>query len=78
MRRNNNNHHQNKNRKKKKHKEEEEENDAGRTPDRFKLWREGPNFDTDQPQNVLALEGKTAFLSCRVFDRENKTVSELV
>ena len=41
---------------------------------RFLLWQHGPNFDTDLPQNVYALEGKTASLSCRVFRRENKTV----
>ena len=45
-------------------------------PDRFKLWKDGPNFDTDLPQNVMAVEGKTAYLACRVFDRDNKTVSE--
>ena len=47
--------------------EEEEE--------KFKLWKEGPNFDTDMLQDVKAFEGKTAYLTCRVFDRQNKTVS---
>lgn len=41
----------------------------------FKLWEEGPNFDTEQPQDVVAREGKMAFLKCRIFDRGNKTVS---
>ena len=46
-------------------------------PSAFKLWGEGPNFDTDLPQDVLALRGRSAFLTCRVFDRQNRTVSEL-
>jgi len=41
----------------------------------FKLWSEGPNFDTDLPQDVTGVVGQTAYLSCRVFDRENKTIS---
>ena len=45
-------------------------------PSAFKLWGEGPNFDTDLPQDVLALRGRSAFLTCRVFDRQNRTVSE--
>ncbi len=36
----------------------------------------GPNFDTDLPQDVTGVVGQTAYLSCRVFDRENKTVSQ--
>ena len=41
----------------------------------FKLWEDGPNFDTEMLQDVVALEGKNAYLTCRVFDRGNKTVS---
>ena len=58
--------------------EEEEEARRRRVkgpPSKFKLWREGPNFDTDLPQDVLALRGRSAFLTCRVFDRTNSTVS---
>lgn len=40
----------------------------------FKLWDDGPNFDTNLRQNVVALIGRTAYLTCRVFDRGNKTV----
>ena len=43
--------------------------------DKFKLWEDGPNFDTSLRQNVVALVGRTAYLTCRVFDRGNKTVS---
>ena len=41
---------------------------------KFKLWADGPNFDTSLRQNVVALVGRTAYLTCRVFDRGNKTV----
>ena len=41
---------------------------------KFKLWADGPNFDTNLRQNVVALVGRTAYLTCRVFDRGNKTV----
>ena len=41
----------------------------------FKLWDDGPNFDTNLRQNVVALVGRTAYLTCRVFDRGNKTVT---
>jgi len=41
----------------------------------FKLWSDGPNFDTDLPQDVTGVTGQTAYLSCRVFERENKTIS---
>jgi len=41
----------------------------------FRLWSEGPNFDTDLPQDVSGVVGQTAYLTCRVFDRENKTIS---
>ena len=44
----------------------------------FKLWEDGPNFDTEMRQDVVALEGKNAYLTCRVFDRGNKTVSPLI
>ena len=40
----------------------------------FKLWDDGPNFDTNLQQNVVSLVDRTAFLTCRVFDRGNKTV----
>ena len=43
----------------------------------FKLWADGPNFDTEMRQDVVALEGKNAYLTCRVIDRGNKTVSAL-
>ena len=45
--------------------------------DKFKLWKEGPNFDTDLRQNVFAQEGQTGVMTCRVYDRGNKTVSNL-
>ena len=45
--------------------------------DKFKLWKEGPNFDTDLRQNVYAQEGQTGVMTCRVYDRGNKTVSNL-
>jgi len=41
----------------------------------FRLWSSGPNFDTDLPQDVLGIVGQTAYLTCRVFDRTNKTIS---
>ena len=44
----------------------------------FKLWEDGPNFDTEMRQDVVALEGKNAYLTCRVFDRGNKTVSPVL
>ena len=44
----------------------------------FKLWEDGPNFDTEMRQDVVALEGKNAYLTCRVFDRGNKTVSPFI
>ena len=40
----------------------------------FKLWDDGPNFDTNLQQNVVSLVDRTAYLTCRVFDRGNKTV----
>ena len=43
-------------------------------PDEFKLWEDGPNFDTNLRQHVVALVGRPAYLTCRVFDRGNKTV----
>ena len=43
-------------------------------PKDFHLWADGPNFDTNLRQNVVALIGRTAYLNCRVFDRGNKTV----
>lgn len=36
-------------------------------------WSE-PYFDTTLPQNVTALAGKSAYLSCRVINLGNKTV----
>ena len=41
----------------------------------FRLWSTGPNFDTDLPQDVTGIVGHTAYLTCRVFDRTNSTVS---
>lgn len=41
----------------------------------FRLWESGPNFDTKLPQNVTAIHGKTAQLTCKVYDLGNKTVS---
>lgn len=37
-------------------------------------WNE-PNFDTTVPNNVTALVGKSAYLSCKVRNLGNKTVS---
>jgi len=50
--------------------EETEEKKLG-----FRLWSSGPNFDTDLPQDVSGVVGQTAYLTCRVFDRTNKTIS---
>lgn len=41
----------------------------------FRLWSTGPNFDTELPQDVTGIVGHTAYLTCRVFDRTNSTVS---
>ena len=41
----------------------------------FRLWSSGPNFDTELPQDVTGVVGHTAYLTCRVFDRTNSTVS---
>lgn len=41
----------------------------------FRLWSEGPNFDTELPQDVSGVVGQAAYLTCRVFDRENRTIS---
>lgn len=38
-------------------------------------WNE-PYFDTNAPNNVTALVGKSAYLSCRVRNLGNKTVSK--
>ncbi|XP_050422754.1 zwei Ig domain protein zig-8-like isoform X1 [Adelges cooleyi] len=35
----------------------------------------GPQFDPETPRNVTALEGKSAYLTCKVNNLENKTVS---
>ena len=53
---------------------EKEVKNSPEKPDDFKLWEDGPNFDTNLRQNVVALIGRTAYLTCRVFDRGNKTV----
>ena len=53
------------------------EKEAKKEPEKpkdFHLWEDGPNFDTNLRQNVVALIGRTAYLNCRVFDRGNKTV----
>ena len=44
----------------------------------FRLWSSGPNFDTDLPQDVSGVVGQTAYLTCRVFDRTNKTVRFII
>lgn len=41
----------------------------------FRLWSSGPNFDTSLPQDVTGRVGHTSYLTCRVFDRNNKTIS---
>lgn len=43
------------------------------SPSRFE-----PYFDTMTPRNVTALVGKSAYLSCRVRNLGNKTVSALI
>lgn len=48
---------------------------VGNSSDVFRLWEEGPNFDTSMIQDVVALAGKTAHLICRIIDRGNQTVS---
>jgi len=35
----------------------------------------GPQFDPETPRNVTALEGKSAYLTCKVKNLDNKTVS---
>ncbi|XP_060862802.1 zwei Ig domain protein zig-8-like isoform X1 [Metopolophium dirhodum] len=35
----------------------------------------GPQFDPETPRNVTALEGKSAYLTCKVKSLDNKTVS---
>lgn len=40
-------------------------------------WNE-PYFDTNVPNNVTALVGKSAYLSCRVRNLGNKTVSDYI
>ncbi|XP_050541077.1 zwei Ig domain protein zig-8-like isoform X3 [Daktulosphaira vitifoliae] len=35
----------------------------------------GPQFDSETPRNVTALEGKSAYLTCKVNHLDNKTVS---
>jgi hypothetical protein len=42
------------------------------------LGRNEPYFDTMTPRNVTALVGKSAYLSCRVRNLGNKTVSEVL
>lgn len=34
----------------------------------------GPQFDQETPRNVTALEGKSAYLTCKVKNLDNKTV----
>ena len=55
--------------------ESSEEADTGDPHSGFRLWSSGPNFDTDLPQDVTGVVGHTAYLTCRVFDRTNSTVS---
>jgi hypothetical protein len=47
---------------------------ASQAAKKFRLWADGPNFDIDLRQNVIALVGRTAYLTCRVLDRGNNTV----
>ena len=56
---------------------EKDEGDKAEEPMKtgFRLWSSGPNFDTDLPQDVTGVVGHTAYLTCRVFDRTNSTVS---
>jgi len=56
-------------------KEEVKEVEAANDHSGFRLWSSGPNFDTDLPQDVSGVVGQTAYLTCRVFDRTNSTVS---
>ena len=57
-------------------KEEVKEVEAANDHSGFRLWSSGPNFDTDLPQDVSGVVGQTAYLTCRVFDRTNSTVSK--
>ena len=41
---------------------------------RFRLWSEGPNFDTELPQDVSGVEGQAVNLTCRLFYRDQKMV----
>ena len=54
---------------------EEKEKSGEKSNAGFRLWSSGPNFDTDLPQDVTGIVGHTAYLTCRVFDRTNSTVS---
>lgn len=38
----------------------------------------GPQFDPETPRNVTALEGKSAYLTCKVKGLDNKTVSDQI
>lgn len=38
----------------------------------------GPQFDPETPRNVTALEGKSAYLTCKVKSLDNKTVSDSI
>jgi len=58
----------------KQHKSHLEDPESKKKPG-FRLWASGPNFDTDLPQDVTGVVGQTAYLTCRVFDRTNKTIS---
>ena len=60
---------------KKRHNQEELAPQTEKKKPGFRLWSSGPNFDTDLPQDVSGVVGQTAYLTCRVFDRTNKTVS---
>jgi len=52
-----------------------EEKEEERVSPGFRLWSSGPNFDTELPQDVTGVVGQTSYLTCRVFDRTNKTIS---
>jgi len=55
--------------------QEPQANDDNQKAGGFRLWSTGPNFDTELPQDVTGIVGHTAYLTCRVFDRTNSTVS---
>lgn len=55
--------------------ESETEQPISMDPPLFPLGRFDPYFDAMTPRNVTALVGKSAYLSCKVRNLGNKTVS---